>query len=36
MKISFIIPSWHYFSDPFKLQPYWELIYDNFEVTTKR
>ena len=27
MKISFIIPSWHYFSDPFKLQPYWELYY---------
>ena len=27
MKISFIIPSWHYFNDPFKLQPYWELYY---------
>ena len=27
MKISFIVPSWHYFSDPFKLQPYWELYY---------
>ncbi len=27
MKISFVIPSWHYFSDPFKLQPYWELYY---------
>ena len=24
---SFIIPSWHYFDDPFKLQPYWELYY---------
>ncbi len=27
MKINFIIPSWHYFDDPFKLQPYWELYY---------
>ena len=27
MKISYIIPSWHYFSDPFKLQPYWELYH---------
>ena len=27
MKINFIIPSWHYFEDPFKLQPYWELYY---------
>lgn len=27
MKISFIIPSWHYFNDPFRLQPYWELYY---------
>lgn len=27
MKISFIVPSWHYFNDPFKLQPYWELYY---------
>ncbi len=27
MKIGFIVPSWHYFNDPFKLQPYWELYY---------
>ena len=27
MKISFIIPTWHYLNDPFKLQPYWELYY---------
>ena len=27
MLINFIIPSWHYFEDPFKLQPYWELYY---------
>jgi radical SAM superfamily enzyme YgiQ (UPF0313 family) len=27
MQINFIIPSWHYFDDPFKLQPYWELYY---------
>ena len=27
LNISFIIPSWHYFDDPFKLQPYWELYY---------
>ena len=27
IKLSFIIPSWHYFDDPFKLQPYWELYY---------
>lgn len=26
-KITFIIPSWHYYSDPFKHQPYWELYY---------
>lgn len=27
MKITFIVPSWHYFFNPFKLQPYWELYY---------
>ncbi len=27
MKISFIVPTWHYLNDPFKLQPYWELYY---------
>jgi anaerobic magnesium-protoporphyrin IX monomethyl ester cyclase len=27
MKITFIIPSWHYFFNPFKLQPYWEMYY---------
>ena len=27
MRISFVIPTWHYFNDPFKLQPYWELYY---------
>ncbi|MDA8991448.1 B12-binding domain-containing radical SAM protein [Opitutales bacterium] len=26
-KIAFIIPSWHYWADPFKLQPLWELYY---------
>ena len=29
MKISFIVPTWHYLNDPFKLQPYWELYYGN-------
>ncbi len=27
MNITFIIPSWHYFHDPFRLQPYWEMYY---------
>ena len=27
MKITFIVPSWHYFFNPFKLQPYWEMYY---------
>ena len=27
MKITFVVPSWHYFFNPFKLQPYWELYY---------
>jgi len=27
MKIKFIIPSWHYYADPFKHQPFWELYY---------
>ena len=27
MKISFIVPSWHYYSDPFKHQPFWEIYY---------
>ena len=27
MKIKFIVPSWHYYADPFKHQPYWELYY---------
>ena len=27
MKASFIIPSWHYWADPLKLQPMWELYY---------
>ena len=26
-KITFIIPSWHYWADPIKHQPYWELYY---------
>lgn len=25
--ISVVVPSWHYWSDPFKLQPMWELYY---------
>ncbi len=25
--VSFIIPTWHYYADPFKHQPYWELYY---------
>ena len=25
--ISFIVPSWHYYADPLKHQPYWELYY---------
>tara|TARA_E500000178_G_scaffold31477_1_gene28588 strand:+ start:14752 stop:16056 length:1305 start_codon:yes stop_codon:yes gene_type:complete len=29
MRIGFIVPSWHYFEDPFKLQPYWELYYSS-------
>ena len=27
IKISFIVPSWHYYIDPMKHQPYWELYY---------
>ena len=27
MKIVTIVPSWHYWSDPLKHQPYWELYY---------
>ena len=27
MKIIMIIPSWHYYIDPIKHQPYWELYY---------
>jgi len=26
-KISFIVPSWHYWIDPLKHQPYWEVYY---------
>lgn len=26
-EVSVIIPSWHYWADPFKLQPLWELYY---------
>ena len=26
-KACFIIPSWHYWNDPFKHTPYWELYY---------
>ena len=26
-KISFVVPSWHYYLDPFKHQPYWEVYY---------
>ena len=26
-KIKFIVPSWHYWIDPLKHQPYWELYY---------
>lgn len=26
-KVSFIVPSWHYYLDPTKHQPYWELYY---------
>lgn len=25
--VSVIVPSWHYWIDPFKLQPYWEMYY---------
>ena len=25
--VSFVVPSWHYWADPFKLQPLWELYY---------
>ena len=27
MNITFVVPSWHYFHDPFRLQPYWEMYY---------
>ncbi|MEB3197670.1 MAG: radical SAM protein [Candidatus Sericytochromatia bacterium] len=27
MKAGFIVPSWHYWADPFKLQPLWEMYY---------
>jgi anaerobic magnesium-protoporphyrin IX monomethyl ester cyclase len=26
-KVSFIVPSWHYWIDPLKHQPYWEIYY---------
>ena len=26
-KVGFIVPTWHYWTDPFKHQPYWELYY---------
>ena len=27
INVTFIVPSWHYFHDPFRLQPYWEMYY---------
>ena len=27
IKVTFIIPSWHYWNDPLKHQPYWEMHY---------
>ena len=27
MKVTFIVPSYHYFDDPFRQTPYWELYY---------
>ncbi len=27
MNVSFVVPSWHYLANPFKIQPYWELYY---------
>jgi len=29
-KASFIVPSWHYWIDPLKHQPYWELYYATY------
>ena len=30
LNIAVVVPSWHYFSDPLKLQPVWELYYATF------
>ena len=30
LNFAVVIPSWHYFSDPLKLQPVWELYYATF------
>ena len=27
MRASFVVPSWHYWADPLKLQPMWEMYY---------
>lgn len=27
IRVSFVVPSWHYYADPTKHQPYWELYY---------
>ena len=29
-KVTFIVPSWHYWIDPLKHQPYWELYYSTY------
>jgi radical SAM superfamily enzyme YgiQ (UPF0313 family) len=30
LKVTFIVPSWHYYLDPFKHQPYWEMYYATY------
>ena len=27
IRVSVVVPSWHYYADPIKHQPYWELYY---------
>ena len=29
-KVTFVIPSWHYYADPLKHQPYWEMYYATY------
>ena len=30
IKVTFVVPSWHYYADPLKHQPYWEMYYATY------